>query len=238
MILWDFDYTLGFRGARVDDEARHPWGFCLLEQLDLEEPGHGATLDTIRPYLHGCFPWHRHEEPHPQLSDPDAWWKNVEPIFCRAFEAAGLGSERSRDLAARFRHRFVDVSAWALYPDTLAVMKRLSDAGWRHAIVSNHVPELDRIVSGLGLDVLVEHVVCSAVTGYEKPHPEAFRTALRLAGDPAHVWMVGDDPVADVRGAEALGIPAIQVRTRPAEDVRRYSPDLVGVIDILEASHA
>ncbi len=238
VIFWDFDYTLGFRGVLDENEERHPWGHCVLELLDLEEPGHGASLKTIRPYLHDCFPWHRPEEPHPHLSDGDAWWKNVEPNFARAFEAAGLRSERAFELAARFRHQFVDVSAWSLYPDTLSVLKQLSHAGWRHAIVSNHVPELGQILGGLGLDAFVEHVVCSALTGYEKPHPESFRNALHLTGDPDLVWMVGDNPVADVRGAEAVGIPAIQVRTRRADNVRWHSPDLEGVIDILEASHA
>lgn len=238
MIFWDFDYTLGFRGTHADDEARHPWGYCVLELLDLEEPGHGATLETIRPSLHDGFPWHRHEEPHQHLSDGDAWWEGIEPLFCRAFEAAGVRPERARELAVRVRHQIADVSAWSLYPDTLSVLKNLSDGGWRHAIVSNHVPELDQILAGLGLDALVEHVVCSAATGYEKPHPEAFRMALRTAGHPERVWMVGDNPIADVRGAEAVGIPAIQVRTRRAPEVSHYSADLAGVIDIITSERS
>ncbi|HYZ91826.1 MAG TPA: HAD-IA family hydrolase [Actinomycetota bacterium] len=236
VVLWDFDYTLGFRGVLADDGARHPWGYCVLEVLDLEEPGHTATLDTIRAPLHDGFPWHRHAEPHTHLADADSWWRNVEPLFGRAFEAAGLAAERAIELAGRFRHRFVDVSAWSLYPDSLEVLKELSEAGWRHAIVSNHVPELEEILAGLGLDAFVDHVVCSALTGYEKPHAEAFRAALRLTGSPERVWMVGDSPIADVQGAEAIGIPAIQVRTKRADGVRRYSPDLAGVIDILRAS--
>ncbi|WP_228282485.1 HAD hydrolase-like protein [Rubrobacter tropicus] len=32
--------------------------------------------------------------------------------------------------------------------------------------------------------------------------------------NPKRVWMVGDDADADVRGAEAAGIPAILVRGR------------------------
>jgi putative hydrolase of the HAD superfamily len=238
VIFWDFDYTLGFRGPEAVDDERHPWGHCVLEMLDDEDPDHGACLDTVRAPLHALhdvFPWNAHHEPHPHLSDANAWWKNVEPVFAHAFEVAGITRERAWDLARRFRHEFADASRWSLYPDTVPVLERLADAGWHHVIVSNHVPELNQIIRGLRLDALVDQVVCSAQTGYEKPHPEAFRIAMRLRGHPEHVWMVGDNPVADVVGAEAVGIPAIQVRMCRGDNVRRYSRDLDGVIDIIRA---
>ena len=75
----------------------------------------------------------------------------------------------------------------------------------------------------LGLDALVDVVWSSAVTGYDKPHPEAFRRALAELGWPSTVWMVGDNPRADVDGAEAVGIPAILIRRDgPA---KRRAPD-------------
>ena len=68
---------------------------------------------------------------------------------------------------------------------------------------------------------------------YEK-HLESWKKgeahAVQLAGNPEEVWMVGDNPVADVGGAEAVGIKAILVRKQKAEPVRYYSPDLRGVI--------
>jgi len=54
--------------------------------------------------------------------------------------------------------------------------------------------------------------ISSALIGYEKPHPEAYAIGLRATGGADEVWMVGDNPVADVQGAEAAGIPAILVR--------------------------
>ena len=81
-------------------------------------------------------------------------------------------------------------------------------------MLSNHVPELGQIVSGLGLDRHIETVLCSAVTGYEKPHQEAFAAALGLRGDGEPVWMVGDNPEADVEGARRRGA---RCRARPAK---------------------
>jgi len=69
------------------------------------------------------------------------------------------------------------------------------------------------LVSGLGLGSHLDHVVTSARIGYEKPHPGAFRAALRICGNPTNVWMVGDNPIADIEGAEAIGLRAILVRS-------------------------
>ena len=78
-------------------------------------------------------------------------------------------------------------------------------------ILSNHVPELPSIVDGVGLGPLIDRVFSSAVTGYEKPHPESHRVAL--GGDPpGECFMVGDNIDSDVLGAEEVGLRAILVR--------------------------
>jgi putative hydrolase of the HAD superfamily len=61
------------------------------------------------------------------------------------------------------------------------------------------------------------HKHCEDTCSPGRPHPEAFRHTLRESGDPARRWMVGDNPVADVKGAQALGIPALLIRTAGGE---------------------
>lgn len=100
-----------------------------------------------------------------------------------------------------------------MFDDASSALSRLSDAGWRHIILSNHAPELETLVDGLGLLRHVELVLTSAATGFEKPHPDAFETARKAAGRPSTLWMVGDNVTADVVGAESVGIPAILVRS-------------------------
>jgi putative hydrolase of the HAD superfamily len=63
--------------------------------------------------------------------------------------------------------------------------------------------------------------------GIRKPAPEIFALTLRaIGGDPATAVHVGDDPILDVRGAQAAGMRVIQVISASA---RRNSvrPDLV-----------
>jgi putative hydrolase of the HAD superfamily len=109
---------------------------------------------------------------------------------------------------------YPQLDRWRLYADTFPVLKRLKDLGWSHILLSNHVPELTRILTHLGLMPYLEAVLNSAETGYEKPNPLVFNLGLEKAGFPARVWMVGDNPVTDVAGAEGAGIPAILVRNQ------------------------
>ena len=61
--------------------------------------------------------------------------------------------ERATELAELARTRYVDPAVgWQLFDDTVPALDRLGEAGWRHAVLSNHVPELEQIVAGLGLD--------------------------------------------------------------------------------------
>jgi len=79
----------------------------------------------------------------------------------------------------------------------------------------------------------VERIFNSAQTGYEKPHPEAFRGVLDALGGAEKIWMVGDNGDADVAGAKAAGIPAVLVRKRRV-GVEPYCEELGGIAAIVD----
>jgi putative hydrolase of the HAD superfamily len=230
LVIWDFDGTLAHRRGETG------WSLLLAEALDAEEPGHGHAAEAFRPHLRDGFPWHAPDVAHPELCEPEAWWAAVRPLLARAYEAVGYPPGRALELARAAQRLYVDPAAWELFADTLPALERLSAAGWTHAILSNHVPELRAIVSALGLDELVAAVSCSAETGYEKPHPRAFASLLERLR-PSEAWMVGDNVVADVLGAEALGIPAVLVR-RPDPRAAWYAETLAAVESFLEEAVA
>ncbi|MBM3498979.1 MAG: HAD-IA family hydrolase [Armatimonadetes bacterium] len=204
VILWDFDGTL----CRADGL----WRSALMVALDEQLAGHGVTSDELRPHFRDGFPWHRPDVAHPELSDPEAWWAEVGGLFARAGKAVGLSEDVAVPLARRARQVVIDPSSYELFDDVRPALTALRGRGWRHLILSNHVPELADIVCGLGIADLFEAVLTSALIDYEKPHPEAFRLALEKAGQPEVVWMVGDNVQADIAGAEAAGVPAILIR--------------------------
>jgi FMN phosphatase YigB (HAD superfamily) len=229
LALWDFDGTLAIRAGEVG------WTRLLVEVLDDDDPAHGVEAESLRPFLRDGFPWHTPDVPHPHLCSPRAWWEPVEGLLASAYEQVGYSASRARDLAARAHRLYVDPSrGWAVFDDVRPVLTRLTDAGWTHGILSNHVPELRAIVAGLGLSNYFAFVHSSAETGYEKPHPEAFARALGDAS-PEDAWMIGDNFAADVAGAEAFGVRAVLVR-REHPGAPRFSRDLVGVEQYLYGS--
>ncbi|WP_370518863.1 HAD family hydrolase [Microlunatus sp. Gsoil 973] len=66
------------------------------------------------------------------------------------------------------------------------------------------------MVTQLGLDDVVELTITSATVGAEKPNPAIFNHAISVPGaSPAHSWMIGDNPIADVQGARQAGLSAV-----------------------------
>jgi putative hydrolase of the HAD superfamily len=205
VVFWDFDGTLASR--------RGGWRGALIDALTDANPNHHVSAADLAPSLQDGFPWHRPDIEHLHLETPDAWWVELTARFELAYLRAGVVSQIASSAAGLVRQRYCDPRHWTLFPDSRPVLEQLGQAGWRHVVVSNHVPELPELVSALGLDNIIESVVTSAHTGYEKPNPKMFAEAIRRAGAPRTMWMVGDSPTADIAGAEAVGIPAILVRT-------------------------
>ena len=90
-------------------------------------------------------------------------------------------------------------------PETL---DQLRDAGLDVAIVTNLTTHVQlRKLDALDLGDQVDLLVTSEQVGREKPHAAMFTVPLAELGLRAdEVLMVGDDPGADVEGANAVGI--------------------------------
>lgn len=224
VIFLDFDGTLAYR--------RGYWRGVLAEVLREHEPSTTVTPEDLRPLLDTGFPWHTPEIPHLELSSPELWWARIEGVLAQVYQDVGISEEIARVLARRFHQRYVDPEGFVVFEDVVPTLDKLAQSGWRHIIVSNHVPELAAIVDKVGLTPLVEQVVNSACTGYEKPHPEMYRLALEAAGMPDITWMVGDNVEADVLGAERAGIQGILVRNQDGR-AKWNCPDLASVIAIV-----
>ncbi len=219
VVLWDFDGTLAYRQLE--------WRGAVMEILDENEPGHAIEVERIRPFLRQGFPWHTPELPHPELSEPGAWWGSVLPVIAGALENNGVEHARAVELASLVRDRYIDASrGWRLVEGAAEALTTLRDAGWHQAILSNHVPELPTIVESLGLTPFLDVVLTSAAIGFDKPNPRTYEIALaQLDTAPGDTWMVGDNPIADVAGPRAAGINAILVQ-HPERDA---TPDAVRV---------
>jgi putative hydrolase of the HAD superfamily len=225
VILWDFDGTLGERPGG--------WSGLLAETLAAEAPGNDLGPEAFEPHLRTGFPWHDWRAAHPTWETSEAWWDNLRPVLAGAYRSAGLDPDSAARLARAARRRYPDPARFILYEDTVPTLRRLAAHGWRHAVLSNHVPELADIVAATPLAGLVDWVISSGVCGYEKPHPEIYAHARRVIGESA-TWMVGDNPECDVDGARRAELRAILVR-RDDGRTRPFAHDLGEVAEIILA---
>ncbi len=224
-ILWDFDGTLAARNGM--------WTGTLVGVANRAVPQRKLTGTEIRPFLQTGFPWHTPERPHPGQT-PDEWWSALNPVFVKAYVAVGLEASLAEDLALQVRAEFLECSQWHVFDDVVPCLSSLRRLGWTHYVLSNHVPELPQLVDALGLSSFFAEVSTSARTGFEKPHPKAFTGLLSRLPDNSSVWMIGDNLVADVQGAAALGLPAILVRKKH-DDAQHYCGSLGEVEETLSA---
>jgi len=224
-LLWDFDGTLGFRRDGLRGRA---WSMSMLEAIINEYSRTDITINDITPFLRQGFPWHTPEIEHIHLNSTDRWWAHIRNIFSNIYVQLGFSKSQAEQLAYAAQARFIDLETWALYDDTIPVLMNLYEQGWKHIIVSNHVPELNIIAEHLGLASRVSSIINSAWVGYEKPHPEIYKLALEKTDGASNVWMIGDNIHADVLGAQQVGISSILVRNQ--DDRAKYQfQDLKGV---------
>jgi FMN phosphatase YigB (HAD superfamily) len=121
-------------------------------------------------------------------------------------------------------------------PPTIGPMLERLASHYRLAIVSNWPLSLalDRFVENAGWKPYLAAVVVSQRVGVIKPRAAIFETAARqldAASGPA-ILHVGDDPGADVLGAQALGWRTALVRLKPADSSLPVAPPVVVAPDI------
>lgn len=115
------------------------------------------------------------------------------------------------------------------FPEAAAVLEQLIAAGLKLAIVTNaHQPMALRDVEmqqqGL-LHYFPDCRISAADAGLLKPHPSIFYKALHTFGlRPEEAVFVGDNPVADIAGAQGVGMRAVLRR------VHHQPPMLSGLI--------
>jgi HAD superfamily hydrolase (TIGR01549 family) len=225
-IWWDFDGTLISRPAM--------WAEAASRIVRKVIPGRSCPDASLLRALDEGMPWHRRDRAHPELTTPQDWWRCVFRRYVEIFEELGLAEATRPEALDEIRRDILMAQRYSIYPDVEAVLNRLSDAGWRHVMVSNHVPELPELVERLGLARHFGAIVTSGLVGYEKPHLRMFEVARThtFAGKP--VWMIGDNLVSDCLSVEALGVRAILVRASAEPAYERQAADLWGAVRLIE----
>jgi 2-haloacid dehalogenase len=121
------------------------------------------------------------------------------------------------DLIAAFYNRFDEMNAVA-FPEMAALVERLHGAGTKLYLLSNAPNLLDRWLRGPArqrhpfIGLFSDYVV-SGLVGHSKPDAAIYRLACRTGGFAPGDAVFIDDVLANVEGAQAIGMHGVHHRS-------------------------
>lgn len=133
--------------------------------------------------------------------------------FQRMLEIIGLGSQVLLALDFEQTYWRTFLSHAELFDDVKEFLDDLRIAGIPIAIVTDLTAQIQfRKVVYFGLDHYFDYIVTSEEAGYDKPHRAPFDIALeKMQPKGNRIWMIGDNPVADIGGARTtIGAVTLQ----------------------------
>lgn len=203
VILFDAGNTIVF--PRLDRLAASltAMGFSAAPDdfLEAERTGKRKLDEWLWPQLREGNP--------PRRADYYYWTEYLRALVCRV----GVPEERQWEIGTKIGEQFKLLDTWSyLMPGTAEYLVALRTRGYRLAIVSNAIGQIETQLTQAGLASLFEFILDSHYLGVEKPHPEIFAIALNRSGvQPDEALFVGDLYSTDIGGAQNAGISGVLI---------------------------
>lgn len=168
-----------------------------------------------------------------KLQIEKAWWRDV---VHQVFSLAGMVN----DFDAYFEEVyevFKGSQGWELFPETLEVLSRLREKGYKTGLITNFDSRVLDVLRALGIDRYLDSKTLSSEAGAAKPDRAIFKKAVESHGVlPGEAVHVGDSMSDDVRGALSSGLQAVLLDRhrlfKPAKDFVTIE-SLTGLFDYL-----
>jgi len=137
----------------------------------------------------------------------------------------GLKGSKAKKLAATIDSQWWKFAEFHVYPDVERTLHRLKQMGLKLGIITGGFEEdIEAIMPKTGLDHLFDVKVGVNTTGKRKPHPKAFKHALKQLGTrPSEAIFVGDNLKADYEGAEKAGMTPVLIRRKGSSTQRLFT---------------
>lgn len=135
-------------------------------------------------------------------------------IFREAFSKLGVRDVAPREIDSMAkRYTLLRDEAVTPFPLALVALRQLRSAGVKLALLTNGSAEKQRDkIERFELGAFFDHVQIEGELGIGKPDPRAFETVLGALGvASADAWMVGDNLLSDIEGAQRAGMHAIWI---------------------------
>jgi putative hydrolase of the HAD superfamily len=230
-ILWDFDGTLGYREGIWSGAF---WSGALYSVL-LKNGIKDITIDVIKPYLTKSFTWQNSEKSHKELFGNKTWWEYYEDYFSNIFIELGIQKNISKKLSKEIKNEYMDLAKWHIYDDVIKTLELLIEKKYINIILSNHIPELEEIIKGLGIDKYFYKIYSSGNIGYEKPNSKIYEYVLNdMKINKNDCIMIGDSYSSDILGGTKMEIKSILVRSDNKNNYKNYCKNLENIAEEIE----
>ena len=132
--------------------------------------------------------------------------------FQRTIELLGFGTQifMTLDLEQTYWRTFLSQSK--LFTSVKEFLMDIKSDGITTAIVTDLTAQIQfRKIVYFQLDSYFDYVVTSEEAGFDKPHDETYQIAIEKLGiEPEDIWMIGDNPIADIAGANKFNMVTVQ----------------------------
>ena len=226
-VLFDFDDTLiDWSGVRLSwREIDAPRIFRLLAYVNGQQRASSVDLDSLLDlYLQRTREaW---AEARASLRAP-----NMPRILFATLREFGINSDRLDKEAVIRAYNWDVAPGTVVFPDVFPILDTLSNTGLKLGIVTNAsqpmaMRDAELVEHGL-IDYFPDCRLSAADSGYLKPHKRMFETALERIGTAAdETVFIGDNPIADIAGAQAVGMRAVRRLTARHRSVSDSHPCL------------
>jgi len=117
----------------------------------------------------------------------------------------------------------ISPSKTALIPNAIEVLNHLQSRYEIH-VITNGFAEVQRVkIENSGLKDYFKNVLISEEIGFQKPQPEIFHYAFKLAEtSPENSLMIGDSLSTDIEGAQNAGMDSVYFN--PRNKWHKYNP--------------
>lgn len=134
-------------------------------------------------------------------------------------------SIQDENLVEILAQQYIDISPQktALFPDTVEVLEYLSSRYDLH-IITNGFSEVQRIkITNCGLTDFFKNILISEEIGWQKPQPQIFEHAFKIASTTPHnAVMIGDSLQTDIEGAMNCGMDSVYFN--PKNKWHKFAP--------------
>jgi HAD superfamily hydrolase (TIGR01509 family) len=136
-------------------------------------------------------------------TDHSFWWM----FYSQLFEEIGLDDDALRDqLVFSIRQS----ANWDVIPPGTREQLKQIGARYKLGIISNADGKIEDVLHRCQIADCFQTITDSGLVGYEKPHPEIFRQALKkMNAAPEESLYVGDMYSVDYLGATGAGMQAV-----------------------------